>query len=267
MEPIRQDWCEDHLKEDYERIIAAVTRTNAPCNVQSNCVLTSADHEAFQPSVAELQRFEPEMVSRKSPLAVAQNAFIFRQVQSIARKDDDILLVGGYDDPTGPALSKLGFQVRIIDPKIDGNEARNIWLETLLKTGRLYDIIASCSVMEHVPDDVSFVYHLYALLKPGGIAFLTGPFQEVEEDEEDETEEIIDPDLVPRLYTVNRLDNLVRHVPERALLDAPTWDRCDPDLCRDRAWFLLTRFPQADDSPSFRSHWRTPAGRVSSFHG
>ncbi len=40
LEPIRQDWCEDHLKEDYERIIAAVTRTNAPCNVQSNCVLT-----------------------------------------------------------------------------------------------------------------------------------------------------------------------------------------------------------------------------------
>ncbi len=192
--------------------------------------------------MAELQRFEPEMVSRKSPLAVAQNAFIFRQVQSIARKDDDILLVGGYDDPTGPALSKLGFQVRIIDPKIDGNEARNIWLETLLKTGRLYDIIASCSVMEHVPDDVSFVYHLYALLKPGGIAFLTGPFQEVEEDEEDETEEIIDPDLVPRLYTVNRLDNLVRHVPERALLDAPTWDRCDPDLCRTEPGFCSLAF-------------------------
>jgi SAM-dependent methyltransferase len=219
------------------------------CDIRGNRIITHVEVATLQPAIDEIQALEPDMLEGKSSLAVAQNAYIFQQVKMAVHRDDDILLVGGHGDPTGPALQKQGYSVRIIDPRIDGNEARNIWLEMLLKTGRLYDMIVCSSVMEHVPDDVSFIYHLYALLKPGGIAFLTAPFLEPEEDFEQDPDS--DPDAVPRQYSLNRLENICKHLPERTLFDLPTWEWCDLDVARQEGGFCSLAFRKSVKSPGY----------------
>jgi SAM-dependent methyltransferase len=228
LEPVRRDWCEANVMRDYEHIVETVAARAAAVNLTSNRLLTPEDRDALQPQVDELRDLEPKITNRKNAHAVFQNAFVFEQIRQAAGPDDDILLIGGLDDPIGPALQKLGHRVRITDPALDGHNARTLWLESVIKTNRAYDIIAACSVMEHVADDVSFIYYLYHLLKPGGLAFLTTVFYEdpVEHDEE----ALRNLDMTPRVYDSQRLSDIIKHIPEEALLDVPAWGVSEPYL-------------------------------------
>jgi SAM-dependent methyltransferase len=215
LEQFHREWSEDSLRQRYEEIIAAVMQP-ASVDLTSNRVLMPADREALRPAVAELTRLCPDIMSRKIPEAVFQNAFLYEQVKRFASLADDIILIGGFEDPIGPALRALGFQVTITDPALDGKSAHDVWLEAI-HSGRRYDIVVSCSVIEHVADDGQFVQQLYQLLKPGGVALLTTDFNADWR-----------PHMRPaapdsRLYTPERLQMLAKKLPAESLLSPPTW--------------------------------------------
>lgn len=189
-------------------------------NLTSNRVLTSEDREQLRPVIEELHRLCPDIMSRKYPDAVFQNAFNFQQVISTASKEDSILIIGGYEDPIGPALQKLGFTVRITDPQINGTDDNALATETK-KTGIRYDIIIACSVLEHVNNDAAFIGNVYEMLNPLGRAFLTTDFKEGWSPSEAK------PSSDVRLYTSESLYNLLLPIKD-CLLDPPSWGFVKP---------------------------------------
>lgn len=247
-EPVRRDWSPENLLRDYERIFDEVIRRTNTYDMRSNRVLTPADRESLKPVVEELKQLEPDIMSRKIPEAVFQNAFVFQQAKMFARRKDEIVLVGGFEDPIGPALKKLGYNVRITDPhpSMEGKDARDVWLETLERTGQRYDLVISCSVIEHVPDDASFIFFLYQLLKPGGVALLTTDYRE------DYYEGMHKPDSDVRLYTSERLKHLASLVPGGGLLDRPDWSFVEPyfEIVGARYGFCSLAFRKRNDVPA-----------------
>jgi archaellum component FlaC len=220
LEPFYQMWSEENLIRDYERVVDSMLRTTK-YNLTSNRVLTPLDREQLEPVVEELTFLAPEIMSRKIPQAVFQNAFIFQQVKNSARKTDRIIVIGGYEDPIGPALQKLGYNVEISDPQLDGRDMETVWMQSQ-KFGIEYDIVISCSVLEHVDNDAEFIRQMYQILKPGGTAFLTADYLE------NWTEGMSKPNPDLRLYTSERLRYLVSQLPADCLTDPPTWGDQSP---------------------------------------
>ncbi len=251
LEPVLHDWTEANVIADYERIFDAVAKQHAANNLTSNRVLTPADREALRPSVEELRSRCPDIMSRKYAQAVFQNAFIFEQVKRAARKNDEMVVIGGHEDPIGPALIQMGYKVRITDPdpRVDGLSSRDVWLDSL-RTGQLYDIVICCSVIEHVEKDVEFVHHLYQVLKPGGVAFLTTDYYE------DWEPGIVKPTPDVRLYSSERMRLLAAQLPEGSLLDPPTWGPQEPYFTFETARysFCSLAFLKKQTPPVYESH-------------
>lgn len=230
LEPFYEAWTKENLISDYERIIGTVLNLHtkeqfqpfeAKYNLKSNRVLTVEDRTQLSPVIQELHRLSPDIMQTKFPEAVFQNAFIFQQVKKLAKKSDRIMVIGGYMDPIGPALQSLGFEVTISDPMIDGKDMDDVWMESMI-SNRLYDLVICCSVIEHVEDDITFIQQMYDILKPGGTALLTTDYRY------DWTEQMPKPSSDRRLYTAERLDHLINHLPPESIIDIPHWDKIEP---------------------------------------
>lgn len=219
-EPLVADWTEANVLADYERIFDRVTQIET-YNLRANRVLTAADRESLRPAVEELTKRCPEIMSRKHATAVFQNAFIYEQVRRAACKEDKIILIGGYEDPIGPALLQQGYDVRITDPNVDDKDARAVWEDTL-HTGETFNIVISCSVLEHVAEDENFVRYIYQILSPGGVAFLTTDYRDGWKPGDDK------PLVDERLYTRQRLEHLAAQLPDGSLLAPPAWNDEQP---------------------------------------
>ncbi|HSC36400.1 MAG TPA: methyltransferase domain-containing protein, partial [Chitinophagaceae bacterium] len=100
--------------------------------------------------------------------------------------------------------------------------------EYYLKPGvakQSFDIIFSTSVIEHDPDDVSFVQCIAGLLAPGGVAVITCDFREGWKTGDPK------PDVDARLYTKEDLfKRLLPNMPGCELVDTPQWDCPEPDF-------------------------------------
>src|SRR5262249_34209326 len=70
--------------------------------------------------------------------------------------------------------------------------------------------------------DEAFIFHLYSMLRPGGIAFLTTDYYEGWH------AGVPKPGSDVRLYSSERLRRLARLLPEGSLLDPPTWGASEP---------------------------------------
>ena len=220
LQPYLQRWTSAALAADYDRVVDEV-REYPIADLASNRVLTPRDRERLRPAVAELHELCPGMMSRKFPQAVFQNAFIFEQARHLAKRGDSIILVGGYEDPIGPALERLGYRVTITDPQVDGRDSTQVLYDSL-RSGTLYDLVISCSVLEHVEEDVDFVQSLFELLKPGGTALLTADFRA------DWHSGIPKPAPDVRLYSPVRLRVLADALPPGSLIGPPAWDAVPP---------------------------------------
>jgi len=220
LEPFYRMWTEESVIRDYESVVNSMLRRNE-YNLVANRVLTPLDGDQFKPVIEELTSLARKIMSRTIPEAVFQNAFIFQQVKYVAKKTDSIMIIGGYEDPIGPALQKLGYDVKTTDPQLDGRDMEEVWLESI-KFGLQYDIVISCSVLEHVENDVEFVQQMYQILKPGGVALLTADYLENWVDGNSK------PTADIRLYTSERLRYLANHLPAGSLLDPPTWGHQTP---------------------------------------
>ena len=117
----------------------------------------------------------------------------------------------------------MGFSVEDIDPVV------NYYLqEYYSKPGvakQSFDIIFSTSVIEHDPDDESFIHCVHGLLAPGGMAVLTCDFKEGWKPGDPK------PGVDARLYTQDDLlKRLLPAMPGCALADTPRWDCPRPDF-------------------------------------
>lgn len=215
LEPYYEAWNEQNLAISYDRVVDGI-RSQPVIDLRGNRVLTPRDRQRLRPVVDDLATLCPDIMSRKIPDAVFQNAFIFEQARQLAKSNDRIILIGGYEDPIGPALMRLGHDVVITDPQIDGRTSDDVLLDSI-RHGKEYDLVISCSVIEHVEEDFEFVKALYALLAPGGTALLTTDFRDGWEPG------IVKPTPDVRLYTPQRLRLLVNSLPNHAIPDGHDW--------------------------------------------
>ena len=190
-----------------------------------NRILDDAARSLYMPAVKKLFEFAPGTMRKKIERANVQQAFVFDTVyRHIPQYDHPRLLcVGSYEDTASMALQKLGYQVEEIDPMI------NYFLQDYVtKPGvkhHAFDIIFSTSVIEHDPDDESFIRCIDQLLAPGGMAVITCDYKDGWKPGDPK------PEVDARFYTKSDLDTrLLAHVPGCRLVDQPRWECPDPDF-------------------------------------
>ncbi len=232
LSPLLDRWNDQELVKRFDTAVEQALR-KPTINLKSNRVLTPSDRTRLGQSIAELYELCPHIMSRKLPEAVFQNAFIYEQAKSIARPGDRIVLIGGYEDPIGPALARQGWDVTITDPVLDGRSLLDVLAHTYENNCR-FDLVISCSVLEHVEDDLEFLEGILALLKTNGTALLTTDFRH------NWAVGLDKPAADARLYSLQRLAMLKQLLPENVWLDPPDWqaiapyfhfDGCDYGFC------------------------------------
>lgn len=244
--PLLAKWTDENLAAEYDCAVDGI-RAQPMVDLTSNRVLTPRDRERLRPSIEQMHELCPDIMSRKFPQAVFQNAFIFEQAKHLLQPGDRIILIGGYEDPIGPCLRQLGYDVTITDPQVDGRDSYQV-LHDCLKSGDRYEMVISCSVLEHVEEDTVFIKTLYELLKPGGIALLTTDFKY------DWQPGVPKPTPDVRLYTPERLQSLASALPEGSMLSAADWQRLPAYFHYDGAdyGFCSLAFRRAADDVSDR---------------
>jgi SAM-dependent methyltransferase len=220
LETFKSQFTEQGICQDYERIVDSMQKP-VQIDLTPNRVLSPQDRKALEPVVQDLTVLEPDIMSRKFPLAVFQNAFNFEQVRSTIKDTDSVILIGGYEDPIGPALQRLGYHVEISDPMIDGRGLNEVWNESYM-TGKKWDIVISCSVLEHVEDDYLFLMQIYQILKPGGMAYLTTDFNDTWQLGKPK------PKTDVRFYTPTRLRQIAQIFPQGTFVDGYGWSPIQP---------------------------------------
>ena len=196
-------------------------------NVSYNCILDNAARELYKPVIDQMWNYAPDMMKRKIPEAVVQQAFVLNTVYTHISnlQSPKILCIGSFEDTAAASLKTMGYSIEEIDPAI------NYDLDTyfhLPSTTEKFDVIFSTSVIEHVKDDGLFISQIAALLKPGGIGILTCDYN----DSYKPGDRLPQTDC--RFYT--RQDIAERLLPCAKgcnLVDEPNWDCTEPDFVYD----------------------------------
>ncbi|HEU4380437.1 MAG TPA: methyltransferase domain-containing protein [Hyphomicrobiaceae bacterium] len=133
-----------------------------------------------------------------------------------------MLCVGSFEDTACYSLQGLGYRIDAIDPSIDGDlaEFRRQHPQRL----NTYDIVFSTSVIEHVPDDETFVADMVAMLAPGGYAMLTCDYNDTWTPDQPK------PSSDVRIYTRADMQRLIAAMGHVELLDEPDWQDHEPDF-------------------------------------
>lgn len=190
-----------------------------------NRILDNSARMLYAPAIQKLFEIVPKTMAKKIAEANVQQAFVFDTVcRYLPRyQNPKILCVGSYEDTASMSLIKLGLQVEEIDPMI------NYYLQEYVTkpTTQLnsYNIILSTSVIEHDPDDESFVGCINNLLAPGGVAIITCDYKDGWKPGD------LKPDVDARFYTQSDLkERLLRFTPDCSLVDTPQWECPHPDF-------------------------------------
>lgn len=137
-------------------------------------VLTVEERTELQPTVDLLREKAPEIMSRKFPEAVFQQAWSYKfwmdHKESIP--EGTTLIIGSYDDPVADALLADGVQSDCVDPEVNGLTLHDAITKHILPPNS-YAFIFANSVLEHVENDHEFVSDICNLLIPGGYGLLT----------------------------------------------------------------------------------------------
>jgi hypothetical protein len=213
---------EDDMKVDRSSRYQPV---QIPANVPLNRILDDKARELYVPAVAKLAELTPKTMAKKIDRANVQQGFVFDTVYRYLHtyKNPKLLCVGCYEDTASMGLKKLGYAVEEIDPMINYSLQEYFTKPTILKNS--YDIIFSTSVIEHDPDDESFIKCISDLLAPGGMAVVTCDYKDGWMPGESK------PEVDVRLYTKQDLkDRLLPLMSNCRLIDEPQWDCPNPDF-------------------------------------
>ncbi len=213
---------DDDLKKDekatYQPIVLGA-------NDGFNRILDDQARDLYSPTINKLIEFAPATMAKKIARANVQQAFIFDTVCRNLQQYNNpkLLCVGSYEDTASMSLQKIGYHVEEIDPMI------NYFLQDYItKPSTLinhYDIIFSTSVIEHDPDDKSFLQCIEKLLAPGGLAVITCDYKDGWELGQPK------PEVDARFYTKKDMEErMLSYMPGCEFVDKGNWDCPNPDF-------------------------------------
>ena len=184
-----------------------------------NTILDDAARQHFAPTIRMLWLMAPDIMPRKIARANVQQGYMVAAVEALAgeKRQPRMLCVGSFEDTAAIALQSLGYHVDAIDPAL--NTDLRGYCEQHPDLRGHYDIVFSTSVIEHVPDDETFVADIAALLAPGGYAVLTCDYDDRWRPGQPK------PSTDVRLYTRADMTRLLDAMGDVALVDAPDWER------------------------------------------
>lgn len=196
-----------------------------PVGFAINRILNDQARAVYAPAIQHLFQVAPRTMAKKIAEANVQQGFVFDTVSRYLPNypNAKLLCVGSYEDTASMALTRMGYNVEEIDPMI------NYYLQEYVHKPSVmpgtYDIVFSTSVIEHDPNDASFVEAVTHLLKPGGVAVITMDFLDGWKPGD------LKPEVDARLYTKQDLtERLLQHMPGCTLVDTPQWDIAQPDF-------------------------------------
>lgn len=195
-----------------------------PAGVSLNRILDNNARELYKPSIYKLTELVPKTMSKKIAEANVQQAFVFDTVYRYLSQyqNPKLLCVGSYEDTASMSLIKMGYKIEEIDPMLNYYLQEYFTKPATVKNS--YDIIFSTSVIEHDPDDESFIKCIADLLVPGGVAVITCDFKDGWKPGEPK------PEVDERFYTQQDLrDRLLPLMRNCHLVDEPQWDCPNPD--------------------------------------
>ena len=196
-----------------------------PAGTPLNRILDNSARTLYQPAIRKLTELAPLTMAKKIPEANVQQGFVFDSVFRIAKEFSNakMLCVGSYEDTASMSLRRLGFNIDEIDPCI--NYYLQEFYEKPSTVKNSYDIIFSTSVIEHDPDDESFMKCIEGLLAPGGKAVITCDYKDGWKPGDPK------PGADARFYTKEDLTKrLPSYIPQCYLVDEPQWDCEFPDF-------------------------------------
>lgn len=202
--------------------------TYAPVELTTNGFNRILDDESrtlYSPTIDFLTSLVPLTMAKKISRANVQQAFVFDTVYRLSKQFSAlrILCVGSYEDTASMSLQRIGYHVEEIDPMINYYLQEFYTKPDTVKNS--YDIIFSTSVIEHDPDDKSFIECIEGLLASNGLAVLTCDYKDGWKPGEPK------PDADARFYTKYDLENrLLSYLKNSELIDVPVWDCTHPDF-------------------------------------
>ena len=204
--------------QSYQPIVAAAGKP-------MNRILDNAARAMYRPAVDKLTALVPLTMAKKIAEANVQQAFVFDTFFEVLKsyKNPSILCVGSYEDTAAMSLRRMGFKIDEIDPVLNYYLQEFYTKPTTVKNS--YDIVFSTSVIEHDPDDESFMKCIEGLLAPGGTAIITCDYKDGWKPGDPK------PEVDARFYTMHDLTTrLLSYIPQCRLVDTPQWECPAPDF-------------------------------------
>ena len=213
------------VSEDTLTVDKGIVYSALPGPLRLNRILDDQARELYKPAIDKLFELVPKTMAKKIPRANVQQGFVFDTVYRLLGnyKLPRILCVGSYEDTASMALKKMGVEVEEIDPMVNYFLQEYCARPSVKKAS--FDIIFSTSVIEHDPDDKSFMECIDELLAPGGTAILTCDYKDGWKPGD------LKPDVDARFYTKADLEQrLPSYLENCELVDEPDWNCDDPDF-------------------------------------
>jgi hypothetical protein len=215
----------DH-KRDHRTVTVSYTPVTLPAEERYNRLLDDDARRLYAPAEATIQKLVPTAYARKLPSANVQQAFVFdtvyRHLSSYERPR--VLCVGSFEDTAYLALRKAGVAIDDVDPVFNYTLQEYFTKPDTVRGA--YDIIFSTSVIEHDPDDRSFVECVSELLAPNGVFVMTCDYRDGWRPGDSK------PGVDARLYTRADLERrLLAHMNDCDLIGASSdWTSAGTDV-------------------------------------
>ena len=190
-----------------------------------NRILDDKARLLYEPAIQKLLELVPATMDKKIARANVQQAFVFDTVYRHLKNytNPKLFCVGSYEDTASMSLQKLGYKVEEVDPMI--NYLLQEYITKPTSQLGIYDIVFSTSVIEHDPNDQTFLESVEKLLAPGGIAVITCDFKEGWVAGDDK------PEVDARFYTKKDMEQrMLSYLPQCELVDQGNWDCPNPDF-------------------------------------
>ncbi|MEX6687369.1 hypothetical protein QTN47_07680 [Danxiaibacter flavus] len=190
-----------------------------------NRILDNKARQLYSPAIDALTNLVPLTMAKKIAEANVQQAFVFDTVYRFIQEysSPKILCVGSYEDTAAMSLKRMGYKIEDIDPVLNYFLQEYYTKPTTIHQS--YDIVFSTSVIEHDPDDESFIDCINGLLKPGGVAVITCDYKDQWKPGD------LKPEVDARLYTQKDLkERLLPLMTGCELVGEPQWDCPNPDF-------------------------------------
>jgi hypothetical protein len=136
-----------------------------------NKLLNQKEFANYQDAIKQMQELTPEMLSRKIPTAIIQQAFTLQTSKDLIPKGSTVLSAGSWEDNATEVLKLIGYNVIDVDPQI--NSDLKTWFDQHPESHGKLDGVVSTSVIEHVQNDEEFIDCICKLLKKDAHGIVT----------------------------------------------------------------------------------------------